>query len=412
MPIPVPVDDLPQEPARKSMLARAMEYISPRAEALGRGAVQGGTMGFGDELQGATRGGAERALYEQGGPDSGVFADSANQNTEAEYKRIRDEARSKNEASRKAHGGYYLGGQVAGGMIPMAATGVSLPAALAQGSAEGLGYSNADTAGGLAGDTAFGAGLGAAGYGVGKVLSKAASKVAGFSGRRVASAEAKAAAKAAEEELALQASRVGSYGGLRQTENNAIRQLLAQEASGLISPQNQALLDAMKASGHFKDAINDALTNNLKFLATRTPAVQAAKDAMQVGQAALPQAIASKAEQLVSPEEAKRTLLTYAKRYWLPLAGTAAGSAVAGPWGGLAGAMIGGRSRPAMRAFINRVESPAWQKAIFETTKDVAEGSIEPTMRMAAGVAPMLGISAASMQERLVPKDDLPEESR
>lgn len=144
-----------------------------RLEALGRGALQGVTLGFSDEIAGAI---------------GSLFSDKS-------YTDIRDEARAANEAAKAAHGGFYLGGEIGGGavgsLIPGlgVAKGASVAAAAGKaallGGASGLGSSNADlTKGDFASaalDAAKGAAAGAViGGGVQKlsnVLSKAPEKV-------------------------------------------------------------------------------------------------------------------------------------------------------------------------------------------------------------------------------------------
>ncbi len=103
-----------------------------RAEALGRGALQGVTLGFSDEIAGAI---------------GSLFSDKS-------YSQIRDESRQANEAAKQAHGGYYLGGELGGGVasafIPglNVAKGASVAAAAGKmalvGGASGLGSSSAD----------------------------------------------------------------------------------------------------------------------------------------------------------------------------------------------------------------------------------------------------------------------------
>jgi hypothetical protein len=87
----------------------------------------------------------------------------------------RDIQRSKNKAAEQENPKTYLGGNVAGAFIPSIATGGSLPALVGTGAAMGLGSSEAEDAGGMAKDTAIGAGLGALGAGAGKVVGKGVS---------------------------------------------------------------------------------------------------------------------------------------------------------------------------------------------------------------------------------------------
>ncbi|HET9554351.1 MAG TPA: hypothetical protein VFP50_15420 [Anaeromyxobacteraceae bacterium] len=180
----------------------ALEPEEPStSEALGRGAAQGATMGFGDELQGAiqTLGDSSTPWYLRSplaalaDATSGVSAaqlegarqvDAERAAAEgpgarlrrklAEYRSSRDSARREDQTAREAHPLAYLGGMVGGG----AATAPLLPGGAAKtagqaavqgaklGAAAGLGGSGADLTEGevgqALGDTALGGALGAA----------------------------------------------------------------------------------------------------------------------------------------------------------------------------------------------------------------------------------------------------------
>lgn len=140
---------------------------------LGRGAAQGATLGFDDEIMG---------LIQAALPVSGDAPDFATR-----YRKERDARRRELAAAEKAHGGYYLGGQIAGGTAPallaaMAAGPVGVAGRLAQGTglgaAQGAGGSEATTVGGLAKDTGIGAGVGLATGGVAEGVAKAVPAVA------------------------------------------------------------------------------------------------------------------------------------------------------------------------------------------------------------------------------------------
>jgi hypothetical protein len=159
--------------------------------ALGRGALQGATLGFSDEITGAI----ESALSDKS------------------YKQARDEARAANKTAEEAHSNYYAGGQVAGGLATMLVPGLNIAkgasvaaaagtAALAGGLA-GLGSSEADlrpaaisagNVGRAAVDTgigvAIGGAVGAAGAFLGKLISNAptraeAAALAGLKGPEI-----------------------------------------------------------------------------------------------------------------------------------------------------------------------------------------------------------------------------------
>src|SRR3954466_14781476 len=111
-----------------------------KLEALARGGGQGATLGFGDEAGAAVGAALQKVLPESlGGIDYGKsYADL--------YRENRDVFRRENEAARAAHPVVYGGGEVAGGLPLMGATGAggSAGGAALQGGAQGAGLSSAD----------------------------------------------------------------------------------------------------------------------------------------------------------------------------------------------------------------------------------------------------------------------------
>lgn len=77
---------------------------SSRLESLGRGALQGATFGFADEISGAAE---------------SLFSDKT-------YQQARDESRANFDHAKESHPGYYLGGEVLGGVATSAAGGAAL----------------------------------------------------------------------------------------------------------------------------------------------------------------------------------------------------------------------------------------------------------------------------------------------
>jgi hypothetical protein len=145
--------------------APATQLTEPgRAEALGRGALQGVTLGFSDEIAGAI---------------GSLFSDKS-------YSQIRDESRAANEAARQAHGGFYLGGELVGGAATSVVPGLNIAkgasiataagkAALA-GGLSGIGSSDKQDFAGVAMDAAKAAAAGAVIGGATQGLSNAISK--------------------------------------------------------------------------------------------------------------------------------------------------------------------------------------------------------------------------------------------
>lgn len=163
-------------------------------QALGRGAVQGATLSFGDEINGLIQALGEKYLPESLG---GGGEQASRRGLGDLYRQNRDTFRRENEDAEKQHKWKYIGGNVVGGVAPAvlvpalakklgtsALSGLSLGAAVkggaVLGAAAGLGGSKADLSDGVTasdvGETGFdtvaggllGAGAGALGHGIGK----------------------------------------------------------------------------------------------------------------------------------------------------------------------------------------------------------------------------------------------------
>ena len=133
-------------------------------ESAGLGAIQGATLGYGDEAEGALRAGTDA-----------LAGKNLNQSLTDLYTKYRDLARQRNELAEKQNPKSYFAGQLGGGAATAFVPGLgelNLGKAAAVGAAAGLGSSNADLTKGEIGkaalDTGIGAGIGAASYGVTK----------------------------------------------------------------------------------------------------------------------------------------------------------------------------------------------------------------------------------------------------
>jgi hypothetical protein len=138
-------------------------------ESLGRGAAQGGSLGFSDEIAG----GVEAALEKLRG---------AHEDIGKLYVRHRDESRAANEAAQQANPLTYGGGKILGGLAPAVLTaGESLPAQIAAGAGLGA-LGNLGEAKELDQEalesTARGALGGAAGAGIGGLAAKGLGAIA------------------------------------------------------------------------------------------------------------------------------------------------------------------------------------------------------------------------------------------
>lgn len=135
-----------------------------KLESLARGAAQGASLGFADEISGAV----ESAL------------------TDKTYEQARNESRANFKRAKEANPNTFLTGEVGGGVATAFVPGLNavkgirgaMTVGAALGGAAGLGQSEASDAQGLAVDTLTGLGLGAAGgaagYGIGKGIEKGA----------------------------------------------------------------------------------------------------------------------------------------------------------------------------------------------------------------------------------------------
>ncbi len=155
-----------------------------KTESIARGAAQGATLGFADEISGGIE-----ALWEKAKGSPEEFGKL--------YKQYRDESRGNFEDAQEANPKSYLTGEVGGGLASLlvpggvglkgaqTAVGLGVRGAVAGGTA-GLGYSNEEDLSGKAIDTAKGIALGAvlpvaiqrAGKGAQRLVNKGAEKFA------------------------------------------------------------------------------------------------------------------------------------------------------------------------------------------------------------------------------------------
>ena len=220
-----------------------------RLEALGRGALQGVSFGFSDEVTGALE---------------SIFTDKT-------YQRARDEARAANARAQQAHSGFYGGGEIAGGIAGAFVPGLDIAEGAGLGTVAaksavagalgGVGTSEATDVGGLAKSAGIGALEGAGGgaiahgvgYGLGKVLGGAEAKETSQAIKGLAAGEGKVPA------AALSASR-------KLTDNETVPALIHEPVGGTTIAREaykpaehvNELVQAKKAEiGHGLDAIYD-----------------------------------------------------------------------------------------------------------------------------------------------------------
>lgn len=339
-------------------------------EAVLRGAAQGATFGFGDELEAGWK-------HLVGGAD---------------YTKTRAQLRSDEANARSQHPVAYTGGEIGGSLLPSAvaamATGgtslapsmakAGLPMAAGQGALQGAGYSNADTAGGLARDSALGAGVGVAGYGLGQTLGAVGRKVAGSARGLAVRAEAKAADKAAKEVADGIASARGSLGGEVQKGNRIVENL--RRLGPDLSPEEQAA--AQQLEERLSASAREALPGQVSTIAARDADLAAAKTGAS-------EAFNARKTDLLSTDEMKRQVLARALRYGPVALGSLAGHYVGGPIGGTVGALAGAGTRPMVRSVLRMSTNPAVQKAVGDFIAEGANGPTAALLRRAIQAAPV-----------------------
>src|SRR5258708_36746818 len=102
----------------REIFAAASAEPPGRLEALGRGAAEGGTLNFADELAGAVRTFGDQSDQLQAGPGPEEIVRA--------YREGRDQYRGEDQAARAAHPGFYTGGQLGGGLATLAVPGLGV----------------------------------------------------------------------------------------------------------------------------------------------------------------------------------------------------------------------------------------------------------------------------------------------
>lgn len=217
------------------------ETSSPIAATI-RGAVQGVSRGFGDELSGNIGGAID---YLQGEGDFKTL-----------YEKNKAEQVAKNQQSEKDWPKLYGAGQVGGSLIKSA---TSLPAMALEGIAQGIGYSDADLVNGdvkgVAKDAAIGgatsAGIGAAAQGVTTMAPRVLNYLSGLSRQNAASLALNGTGA-----TGLQASRMAPGTGEFLLDNGITR--FGSTAEGVANRAGEA----MQQSGREINRVLQTLDNN------------------------------------------------------------------------------------------------------------------------------------------------------
>jgi len=348
----------------------AYDPQTTKSESGVRGALQGASMGFGDEASAAVESVLPSFLRNSVSREAVGDAKTLGER----YRNARDYYRNRNATAEESNPGTYLAGQVAGAAAPALVGGASvsaaraLPLAAGQGAAQGAGYSEHEGLDRL-GDTALGAALGLTGYGAGRVVGKVGAAALRKGRDLVQSGTARAGAQAAGEVAEEVASKAGQVGGEVQKGSRQVENLMRLEAS--MTPQQRALYGQLQSAGVVPDLQQAVAQSTLEALPSQAATIAARKAELAALQGAAPQAAASRTADLLKPQ-VKADAKSFLKQYAEPLAwgiGTQQAADLLGAdaktqaaAGVIAGA-IGGRTR-AGKALYTRLTRPAHQAAL------------------------------------------------
>lgn len=390
-----------ETPAPRSRLSSALD----KAKAFGRGVRQGGTLGFGDEWGGAVQSNAAsltKALGRLGlnrvGDILGLETRYPDEVDPAEaYRQGRDAERADDAGAMGAAPGWYLGGEMVGGLAAPVPGGAAVQGAskltrlaraanqgVKMGAAYGAGKSESDSAAGLAGDTVMGAALGGAGgtlaHGAGGLLGA----LGKYAGRRVAKVESDVAEAAAKEAAEATASAKSAAGTSAQDAYKQLEHLRELKRVRELAP------DEARAFHELEQELGQKAQEKLLPAAAR----KAAKAEEYVtAKATETDRAAALGREKLSGAELKRQVKARAKRYGLPALG---GAIVGGitdddsAMGVLTGAGVGGLAgaglRPMMRSLVNLKNQPVVQRALWKTL-EVVPGKTGGAVEKAATTA-------------------------
>jgi hypothetical protein len=345
-------------------------------ESAARGALQGLSMGFGDEASAAIA--AALPFMDREAAQGATLRER--------YQNAREFYRGRNTAAEKANPGTYLAGEMGGAVLGAGKFGASLPSAAGQGVARGLGYSSANDAAGLASDTALGGALGVAGHGAGQLVGKAAGSVANRAARLAGSARDRAGSQAANEVAEQIASARGALGAETQKGSRFIENLGRLEPE--MSAAQRAALDAQRAT--VTDLSRSVAQGTLERLPGQAATIAERQAALETLTRAAPQATASRTQQLLTPQVGADTR-SFIKAYGEPVVASYLGYKAADLAGmepegkataAAAAGLIFGRTR-AGKALKSRITRPAHQFALADALRRGSQGKTVAGLRRA-----------------------------
>lgn len=382
------------------------------AKAAGRGALQGATLDFGDEIQGGMGRlmQAEVNLLPEKLKDAlrrhGI--DLVNADTSDAYRYVRNADRLANAQAQAEHGDAYTVGNLAGAaatapLLPGGAAktlGGMMKAGAIMGAASGLGSSEAELGDGEYGRAALdtgvgglvGAGAGALGFGIGKGGEWLGKKLIQKGATRAAAAESKAAALAEALTQKENQTLMSEAGRSAQAAYKPALELRYAGKLGTLPEAERAAAERLLAE-YDKKAAEGLLANEAAKMSTSEALSKALSGAAETN--------AARAQEMLKPA-AGRSAKELFKMYGEPLVATAAGNFLGrklddatgmhglGQALGTAGGLVFGRTR-AGKALADRLARPGTQMALANA------------LRRAGGAMGGLGRFTATAEERLVP---------
>lgn len=374
------------------------------------GALQGGTYGFSDELQGFL--GATR-MEEAPDPDANIFGPDTFADR---YRTERNAARRDREAAEKANPRAYAASQIAAALLapgpkPGRTVGSFVKGGAKAGGMYGLGASDADlTAGDVGGallDSAVGTTIGGAGGLLGGLISKSLLQPlvqkANQMGQRAMQRGVEQANKPIDK--AINSTR-GALGGEVAAGQRGIEHAEAAAVNPRLSPQTQSAGAAALTDPEIQLLEERVARSQIGQLHGRLPRIdkaqQAFDDALVAGDPAARQAAV---DALMSRSPMKRAIWEITKR----IAPTAIGASLGGSLGGSAGAGVGGAlglftgamsGRPG-RIITNALRSPQFQRDAAQTAVRGLDETVPGAMMGAT--AEQAGDPKSAIRSKLAP---------
>jgi len=377
------------EAAAEDLMPRPAPGRIGKAKSFLKGAEQGATFGFADELGASIQSGAQRAanVLPGGALDWLGIENRYSQDPLDVYRQARTENRAEYEAARTANPGAFLAGELGGGILTTVGTGgvgaglkgAALTGA-AMGAAGGLGYGESDLTKGDVGGAALETGIGAAAGGVlgaaGHGLGQLAGGVGRFVNAKIGRAMSDQAAKSTQKVDDAIASALGRYRSGVQSGSRDVEVILREAADnpGPIGDRARAFLQTPEAAALRESLLSNKLASAPERL-TEMMALKGEHGALSVGRAtAIAQDIQSS---LASPfkKQILPRVKTYASRAIPPIVASAIGGQVGGTEGMVAGGLLGFGAAAALgrpgTALANAARSPAVRKVWWEGVKKV-----------------------------------------